>query len=236
VTLPRRTRCRRKPGGVEGVGDSKDVAPAEQPGECRYHGRPTMPTRVLCTRNASRSFKDWGIDRSAWSLNSQGDVARDRETHRRTRIIRQGLAIFRNFGDRWGIAGTLGGSGQHGEGRAGFSAAHSLYRESLKISGKLETQARNCPPAWECSRVRRQLNTISAASSCGWLEPAAALRKNIWRSADACGKSQARGQSEMHTAGLSETSSTAAWLEGGNCGRASDERRFCAKPGALPAT
>ena len=68
-----------------------------------------MRARARSTRSASPSSRELG-DRAgvAWSLNYQGDVARDQGDSAAARTLyEQGLAIFRELGDRWGIAGTL---------------------------------------------------------------------------------------------------------------------------------
>ena len=61
-------------------------------------------------------------------MNYQGDVARDQgDTAAAQTLYEQGLAIFRESGDRWGIAGTLADLGSLAREQRNYSAAHSLY-------------------------------------------------------------------------------------------------------------
>src|SRR5205823_4097642 len=75
----------------------------------------------------------------AWSMNYQGDVARDQGDSAAARTLyEQGLAIFRELGDRWGIAGTLADLGSLAREEANYPTARSLYRESIKIFQELD--------------------------------------------------------------------------------------------------
>jgi hypothetical protein len=53
-------------------------------------------------------------------------------------LYEQALAIFRELGDRWGIAGTVADLGSLAREQGDYSQAHSLYRESIKIFQELE--------------------------------------------------------------------------------------------------
>jgi predicted ATPase/DNA-binding winged helix-turn-helix (wHTH) protein len=149
----------------------------------------------------------------AWSLNSQGDVARDRgDTLAAREFYGQGLAIFRELGDRWGIAGTLADLGNMAREERDFSAAHTLYRESLKLFQELEHK-RGIARLLECfacaaaaqSHSERALRLAGAG---------AALRQEIGAPLTPAEKAKLESNLESARPGLSETSSTATWLEG----------------------
>ena len=149
----------------------------------------------------------------AWSLNSQGDVARDRGDAPAAReLYGQGLAIFRELGDRWGIAGTLADLGSMAREERDFSAAHSLYRESLKIFQELEHK-RGIARLLECFAcvAAAQYHSERALRLAG---AAAALRQNIGAPLTPAEKAKLEANLKCTRPGLSETSSTAAWLEG----------------------
>jgi tetratricopeptide (TPR) repeat protein len=75
----------------------------------------------------------------AWSMNYQGDVARDQGDSAAARTLyEQGLAIFRELGDRWGIAGTLADLGSLAREQGNYPTARSLYRESINIFQELD--------------------------------------------------------------------------------------------------
>ena len=149
----------------------------------------------------------------AWSLNSQGDVARDRgDTLAARELYGQGLAIFRELGDHWGIAGTLADLGNMAREERDFSAAHTLYRESLKLFQELEHK-RGIARLLECfacaaaaqSHSERALRLAGAA---------AALRQKIGAPLTPAEKARLESNLECARPGLSESSSTAAWLVG----------------------
>jgi len=149
----------------------------------------------------------------AWSLNSQGDVARDRgDTLAARELYGKGLAIFRELGDRWGIAGTLADLGNMAREERDFSAAHTLYRESLKLFQELEHK-RGIARLLECfacaaasqSHSERALRLAGAA---------AALRQKIGAPLTPAEKAKLDSNLQCARPGLSDASTTAAWLEG----------------------
>ena len=149
----------------------------------------------------------------AWSLNSQGDVARDRgDTLAARELYGNGLAIFRELGDRWGIAGTLADLGNMAREERDFSAAHTLYRESLKLFQELEHK-RGIARLLECfacaaaaqSHSERALRLAGAA---------AALRQKIGAPLTPAEKAKLDSNLQCARPGLSDASTTAAWLEG----------------------
>jgi len=53
-------------------------------------------------------------------------------------LYEQALIIFRELGDRWGIAGTLADLGSLARELRNYSRAHTLFRESIKIFQELD--------------------------------------------------------------------------------------------------
>ena len=102
--------------------------------------RGNMVSRALCTSSAIRSSGGLGDQTGvAWSLNFQGDVARDQGDSASARALyEQGLAIFREVDDRWGIAGTLADLGSPAAEKKDYSAARSMYRESIRAFQELD--------------------------------------------------------------------------------------------------
>lgn len=149
----------------------------------------------------------------AWSLNFQGDVARDQGDSAAARVLyEQSLAVFRELGDRWGIAGTLADLGTLAREERNCAKAHSHYRESLKIFQELEHKRgiARLLECFACSAATQQ----QAERSLRLAGAAAALRKNI--GAPLTSVEQAKldaildplRQALMHTTGAN------AWLEG----------------------
>jgi len=149
----------------------------------------------------------------AWSMNSQGDVARDRGDAAAAReMYGQGLAIFRELGDRWGIAGTLADLGNLAREERDFAAAHAMYRESLKLFQELEHK-RGVARLLECfaCAAAAQSHSDRALRLAG---AAAALRQKIGAPLTYAEKARLESHLECARPGLSDASTTAAWLEG----------------------
>jgi tetratricopeptide (TPR) repeat protein len=149
----------------------------------------------------------------AWSLNSQGDVARDQGDFKDAQMLyEQALGIFRELGDRWGIAGTLADLGTLAREQRDCSAAHSLHQESLGIFQELEHKRgiARLLECFACLAVVQQHpeRSLRLAGS------AAALRQNI--GAPLTPAEQARLERTLAPArqALPNTASAAAWLEG----------------------
>ena len=92
-------------------------------------------------------------------------------------LYEQGLAIFRELGDRWGIAGTLADLGNLAREQGNYSAAHSLYRESIKIFQELDHK-RGIARLLECFAAAAAVQ-LEAERSLRLAGAAAALRQNI---------------------------------------------------------
>jgi tetratricopeptide (TPR) repeat protein len=159
-------------------------------------------------------FQDLG-DRTgvAWSLNSQGDVARDQgDSANAQTLYQQSLSIFRDLGDRWGIAGTLTDLGTLAREQRDSSAAHSLYRESLKIFQELEHK-RGIARLLECfaSLAAAQLDAERSLRLAG---AAAALRQNIGTPLTPAEQAKLEAMLDPARQALTNTASATAWLEG----------------------
>jgi hypothetical protein len=146
-------------------------------------------------------------------MNYKGDVARDQGDSPTARTLYgQSLTLFRELGDRWGIAGTLADLGNLAREERNCTAANSLYRESIRLFQELEHK-RGMARLLECFACSAavQLEGERALRLAG---AAAALRQNI--GAPLTPAEQARLEASLDSArqGLSHTAGTTAWLEG----------------------
>jgi len=125
---------------------------------------------------------------------------------------RRVLAIFRELGDRWGIAGTLGDLGNLAQDQGDYRTAHSLYRESMRMFQELQHK-RGIARLLECfaccaaaqSEPERSLRLAGAA---------AALRQAL--GAPLTAGEQARLEKRLESArqALAHSAGATAWLEG----------------------
>ena len=149
----------------------------------------------------------------AWSLNHQGDVARDQgDSVAAQTVYEQALTIFRELGDRWGIAGTLADLGSLAREQRNYARAHSLYRESIKIFQELEHK-RGIARLLECFACSAAAQ-LEAERSLRLAGAAAALRQSI--GAPLTPAEQAKLESALDPARqvLTNTAGATAWLEG----------------------
>ena len=149
----------------------------------------------------------------AWSLNNQGDVARDQGDGAAAQTAyEQGLGIFRELGDQWGIAGTLADLGNLAREQGDCARANSLYRESLKIFQELEHK-RGVARLLECFACSAAVQ-LQAERSLRLAGTAAALRQNI--GAPLTPAEQAKLETILAPARqtLANTAGATAWLEG----------------------
>jgi tetratricopeptide (TPR) repeat protein len=149
----------------------------------------------------------------AWSMNYQGDVARDQGDSEAARdLYQQGLAIFRELGDRWGIAGTLADLGNLAKEQGNYPATRSLYQESIRIFQELDHK-RGIARLLECFACSAAAQ-LEAERSLRLAGAAAALRQNI--GAPLTPAEQAKLESSLHPArrALTNTADVTAWLEG----------------------
>jgi hypothetical protein len=127
-------------------------------------------------------------------------------------LYEMGLAIFRELGDRWGIAGTLADLGTLAREQRDSPTAHSLHRESLSIFQEMDHKRgiARLLECFACSAAAR----LQAERSLRLAGAAAALRKSI--GAPLTPKEQAKLESILDPArqALTNTRGATAWLEG----------------------
>jgi len=146
-------------------------------------------------------------------MNYLGDLARDEGDSAAARIwYEQGLAIFRELGDRWGIAGTLADLGSMAREERNYSIAWSFYRESIRIFQELDHK-RGIARLLECFACAAAVQRESERSL-RLAGAAAALRQNI--GAPLTSAEQAKLDSGLYPArqALTNAISRTAWLEG----------------------
>ena len=93
----------------------------------------------IALQEAAGIFESAG-DRSgaAWSLNQQGDIAR--EQHNlvlASELYQRALTVFRDVGDNWGTARSLADLGSIYCEQRDFPAGHAAYSEALEIFAEL---------------------------------------------------------------------------------------------------
>jgi tetratricopeptide (TPR) repeat protein len=146
-------------------------------------------------------------------LNHQGDVARDQgDSATAQRLYEQGLQIFRELGDRWGIAGTLADLGNLAKEQGKYPTANSCFQESIKIFQELNHK-RGIARLLECFACSAAVQ-LEAERSLRLAGAAAALRQDI--GAPLSPPEQAKLEATLHSArqALSNTIGVTAWLEG----------------------
>jgi len=148
----------------------------------------------------------------AWSLNYQGDVARDQGDSAARTLYEQGLAIFRELGDRWGIASTLADLGSLAREQGDYSTARALYGESIRLFQELNHK-RGIARLLECSACSAAAQ-LEAERSLRLAGAAAALRQNI--GAPLTSTEQAKLEAALKPArqALTNTVAAKAWLDG----------------------
>jgi tetratricopeptide (TPR) repeat protein len=149
----------------------------------------------------------------AWSLNYQGDVARDQGDVESARsLYEEGLETFRELGDRWGIAGSLADLGNLARDRENYDVAESFYRESMGIFQALghKRGIARVLECFACCAAARRL----PARSLRLAGAAAALRQTI--GAPLTPSEQAKLERGLEPARQMLTNSTGAtvWFEG----------------------
>jgi hypothetical protein len=127
-------------------------------------------------------------------------------------LYEQGLAIFRELGDRWGIAGTLADLGSLAREQRNCPTAHSLYRESLIIFRELEHK-RGIARLLECFACSAAAQ-LQAERSLRLAGAAAALRQNIGAPLTPAEQAKLEAILDPARQALTNTAGTTAWLEG----------------------
>jgi tetratricopeptide (TPR) repeat protein len=149
----------------------------------------------------------------AWSLNYQGDVARDQGDSAAARILyEQGLAIFREVDDRWGIAGTLADLGSLAREKGDYSTARSMYRESIRFFQGLDHR-RGIARLLECFACLAAAQ-LEAERSLRLAGAAAALRQNIGAPLTPAEQVKLERSLQAARQALTNKVGATAWLEG----------------------
>jgi hypothetical protein len=127
-------------------------------------------------------------------------------------LYEQGLEIFRELGDRWGIAGTLADLGSLAREQGNYSAAHSLYAESIKLFQELDHK-RGIARLLECSACSAAAQH-EAERSLRLAGAAAALRQNIGAPLTAAEQVKLETSLQAARQSLTDRAGKKAWSEG----------------------
>jgi hypothetical protein len=129
-------------------------------------------------------------------------------------LYEQGLGMFRELGDRWGIAATLADLGNLAREGQDCATAHPLYQESLKIFRELDHK-RGVARLLECcacsAAAQRQ-----AERSLRLAGAAAALRQSIGAPLTSAEQAKLDAILDPARRALTNASGATAWLEGWN--------------------
>jgi len=149
----------------------------------------------------------------SWSLNYEGDVARDQGDSAGARTLyEQALAIFQELGDLRGVAGTLADLGNLAKDQGNYLQAHSLYRDSIKIFQQMEYK-RGVARVLECfaSSASAQSHAERALRLAG---AAAALRQNIGVPLPPAEQVKLEASLDAARQATSNAAGAKTWLEG----------------------
>jgi hypothetical protein len=127
-------------------------------------------------------------------------------------LYEQGLTLFRELGDRWGIAGTLADLGSLAREQRNYPAARSLYRESIRLFQELDHK-RGIARLLECFACSAAAQ-LEAERSLRLAGAAAALRQNIGAPLTPAEQVKLEAALESPRRALTNTAGATAWLEG----------------------
>jgi hypothetical protein len=127
-------------------------------------------------------------------------------------LYEQGLSIFRELGDRWGIAGTLADLGSLAREEKDYPTARSLYRESIRLFQELDHK-RGIARLLECFACSAAAQ-LEAEHSLRLAGAAAALRQNIGAPLTPAEQVKLEAALESPRRALTNTAGATAWLEG----------------------
>jgi hypothetical protein len=127
-------------------------------------------------------------------------------------LYEQCLAIFRELGDRWGIAGTLADLGRLAREQRDYPCAQSLYRESIIIFQELDHK-RGIARLLECFACSAAAQ-FQAERSLRLAGAAAALRQNIGAPLTPAEQAKLEAILDPARLALTNTAGATAWLEG----------------------
>ena len=131
---------------------------------------------------------------------------------RRAACTNRAWQAFRELGDRWGIAGTLADLGSLAGEQRDYPAAHSLYRESIKIFQELDHKRgiARLLECFACSAAAR----LEAERSLRLAGAAAALRQKIGAPLASAEQAKLEVSLEPARQALTNAAGATAWLEG----------------------
>src|SRR5712691_138994 len=127
-------------------------------------------------------------------------------------LYEQGLAIFRELSDRWGIAGTLADLGSLAREQGDYPTARSLYRESIKLFQELDHK-RGIARLLECFACSAAAQ-LEAERSLRLAGAAAALRQNIGAPLTPAEQAKLEASLQRARQALTHTAGETAWSEG----------------------
>jgi hypothetical protein len=127
-------------------------------------------------------------------------------------LYEQGLAIFRELGDRWGVAGTLADLGTLAMEQRDYPTVRSLYRESIRIFQELDHK-RGIARLLECFACSAAAQ-LEAERSLRLAGAAAALRQSIGAPLTPAEQSKLESILDPARQVLTNTAGATAWLEG----------------------
>jgi tetratricopeptide (TPR) repeat protein len=146
-------------------------------------------------------------------MNYQGDIARDQGDFEAARnLYEKALAIFRELGDPWGMAGTLADLGNWAREQGDYVNAHSLYQESIKIFQELNHK-RGIARLLECFACAAA-GQREAERSLRLAGAAAALRKKIGAPLTPAEKAKLEASLQPARQALTTAANPTAWFEG----------------------
>jgi tetratricopeptide (TPR) repeat protein len=165
-------------------------------------------------QEATRIFDELGDPSgAAWSINQQGDIAREQGDVPGARRLYQGaLAIFRQTGDRWGAARSLADLASIDCEQGDHPAAHTRYREALEIFADLGHR-RGIARVLEGSACLA-LARAQAAPALKLAAAAAHLRRQICAPLPPADQLKLDGVLQAAWESLDDENGKAAWEEG----------------------
>ena len=149
----------------------------------------------------------------AWTLNYQGDVAREKADLATARsFYEQSLAAFRQLRDSWGIASTLSDLANLSCDQGNENEARRLYSESIQVFQELGHK-RGIARALEClaASAAAQSNPKQSLHLAG---AAAALRQRLGAPLAPSERPRLEKALEFARRSLGSAAGLAAWMEG----------------------
>ena len=149
----------------------------------------------------------------AWSLNYEGDVAHEQGDDATARsLYEQSLTIFRELGDKWGIAGCLVDLGNLARDHSDYQTSRSQYRESMKLFQELG-QKRGMARLLDCLACSAALQS-QPEHALRLAGAAAAMRQVLGAPLPLADQARLEKTLESARQSLSPTIAAAAWMDG----------------------